>query len=191
MARFYTPSGRCIQKPYAGADYEYDIYKRWIEGEMFVKDSIKIDSTEAYRTVSGRIVYGGGGIIPDIFVPVDTTKATNFYIKCNKKATQMRYASMIFDKHKNKLSEISDYEALDVFLDGLDIPSGFLAFALSKDGIRAADGEWAKSEPYLMPQLRALVARYSKLGDNAFYKLYQPVDDVVKAALSAENTVAL
>lgn len=191
VARFYTPSGRCIQKPYAGADYEYDIYKRWIEGEMFVKDSIKIDSTEVYKTVSGRIVYGGGGIIPDIFVPVDTTKATNFYIKCNKKATQMRYASMIFDKYKNKLSEISDYEALDVFLDGLDIPSGFLAFALSKDGIRAADGEWAKSEPYLMPQLRALVARYSKLGDNAFYKLYQPVDDVVKAALSAENTVAL
>lgn len=103
----------------------------------------------------------------------------------------MRYASMIFDKYKNKLSEISDYEALDVFLDGLDIPSGFLAFALSKDGIRAANGEWSKSEPYLMPQLRALVARYSKLGDNAFYKLYQPVDDVVKAALSAETTVAL
>lgn len=188
VARFYTPSGRCIQKPYSGDDYNYDIYKRWVDGEMFAKDSIRIDSTEAYKTVSGRTVYGGGGIIPDVFVPVDTSKATSFFIRCNKKATQMRYASMIFDKYKNELSAISDYKSLNAFLERIDIPSGFMAFASSKDGISPAPGEWAETEPYLLPQLRALVARYSKLGDNAFYKLYQSVDDVVKSALDTMNS---
>ena len=71
VARFYTPSGRCIQKPYSD-DYQYDIYKRYADGEMFDKDSIKVDKNEVYHTVGGRTVYGGGGITPDIFVPEDT-----------------------------------------------------------------------------------------------------------------------
>ena len=97
VARFYTPSGRCIQKPYS-EDYQYDIYKRYADGEMYDADSIKVDSTAAYKTVAGRTVYGGGGIIPDIFVPVDTTRVTKFFIACNKKATQMRFAPVMFDR---------------------------------------------------------------------------------------------
>ncbi|MBQ2530972.1 MAG: S41 family peptidase, partial [Bacteroidales bacterium] len=85
VARFYTPSGRCIQKPYSD-DYQYDIYKRYTDGEMYDADSIKVDSTLAYKTVGGRTVFGGGGIIPDVFVPLDTTKASKFFIACNKKA---------------------------------------------------------------------------------------------------------
>ena len=99
VARFYTPSGRCIQKPYA-KDYQYDIYKRYADGEMFEKDSMKVDRNEVYKTVGGRTVYGGGGIIPDVFVPMDTTKATSFFIKCNNKATQMRFSSAMFDKYR-------------------------------------------------------------------------------------------
>lgn len=188
VARFYTPSGRCIQKPYTSNDeYEYDIYKRWADGEMFDKDSIKVDSTESYKTVKGRTVYGGGGIIPDVFVPMDTTKATKFYISCNKKATAMRFASHIFDKNKARLSQISDYKDLDKFLASVDIPSSFVAFAAKHDGIVAAPGEWTKTEPYMLPQLRALIARFSKLGENAFYMYYLPVDDVVKAALNSKE----
>ena len=182
IARFYTPSGRCIQKPYS-SDYQYDIYKRYADGEMFDRDSIKVDSTEIYHTVGGRTVYGGGGIVPDVFVPVDTTLATKYFIKCNKKATQMRFASYIFDKYGKRLSSIDNYPQLDAFLDELEIPSKFQVYAASVDGIKAADGEWKMTAPYMVPQLRALIGRYSKLSDNAFYRIYLEIDDVVKAAL--------
>ena len=182
VARFYTPSGRCIQKPYSD-DYQYDIYKRYTDGEMFDKDSIKFDKNEAYKTVGGRTVYGGGGIVPDVFVPMDTTAATRFFIRCNKKATQMRFASAMFDKYGRQLSAIDDYAELDAFLDRLDIPARFKAYAADVDGIRPAPGEWEKTENYLLPQLRALVGRYSKLGDNAFYRIYLKIDNVVKAAM--------
>lgn len=134
VARFYTPSGRCIQKPYS-EDYQYDIYKRYADGEMYDADSIKVDSTAAYKTVAGRTVYGGGGIIPDIFVPVDTTRATKFFIACNKKATQMRFASAMFDKYKSRLSEIDNDAELGIFLDRMNIPSAFREYASLKDGI--------------------------------------------------------
>lgn len=182
VARFYTPSGRCIQKPYSD-DYQYDIYKRYADGEMFDKDSIKVDKNEVYHTVGGRTVYGGGGIVPDVFVPVDTTSATRFFIKCNKKATQMRFASSIFDKYGKQLSAIDNYASLEAYLDGLDIPSKFRAYAAKTDGIVPAPGEWEETCPYLLPQLRALVGRYSKLGDNAFYRIYLRIDPVLKAAL--------
>lgn len=189
VARFYTPSGRCIQKPYSD-DYGYDLYNRYATGEMFDADSIKVDSTAAYKTVGGRTVYGGGGIIPDVFVPLDTTAATKFYVACNKKATAMRYASSVFDRYKGRLGDIDDYASLDKFLDSIDIPGGFMSFAQSKDGIRpSSEAEWNKTLPYLLPQLRALVGRYSKLGDNAFYKLYLPMDNDVQKAIEVSSSV--
>ena len=185
VARFYTPSGRCIQKPYSD-DYRYDIYKRYTDGEMYDADSIKVDSTLTYKTVAGRTVYGGGGIIPDVFVPVDTTRASQFYISCNRKATPMRFASAMFDRYRASLSEISDFEELERFLDRLDIPSKFREYASAKDGITCSDKEWKETEEYLLPQLRALTGRYSKLGDNAFYKLYLGVDTTVMKAIGTE-----
>ncbi len=190
VARFYTPSGRCIQKPYGDDDYEYDIYQRYADGEMFDSDSVRIDSTEAYKTVGGRTVYGGGGIIPDVYVPMDTTRVTQFYMNCNRKASQMRFASEMFDKYKSQLMEINDFGELERFLDGIGLRTRFIAFS-KKDGITLKPGEWEKTEPYLMPQLRALVGRYSKLGDNAFYKLYLPVDDVVTVALESPSVIGL
>ena len=185
VARFHTPSGRCIQKPYS-SDYQYDIYKRYEDGEMFDADSIKVDSTLAYKTVGGRTVFGGGGIIPDVFVPLDTTKASKFFIACNKKATQMRFASDMFDRFKGTISGIDDYEELNKALDRLDIPSSFREFASSKDGITCSQKEWDETQDYLIPQLRALIGRYSKLGDNAFYKMYLKVDDTLKKAIESD-----
>ncbi|MBR4755597.1 MAG: S41 family peptidase, partial [Bacteroidales bacterium] len=185
VARFYTPSGRCIQKPYSD-DYRYDIYKRYSGGEMYDADSIKVDSTAAYKTVAGRTVYGGGGIIPDIFVPLDTTRASNFYIACNKKATQMRFASAMFDRYKGSLSGIEDFPSLESFLDRIDIPAKFREYASRTDGISCSDKEWKETEDYLLPQLRALTGRYSKLGEDAFYKLYLGVDTTVKKAIESD-----
>ena len=183
VSRFYTPSGRCIQKPY-DKDYAYDIYERYAHGEMTSADSMKVDTSAVYYTVKGRRVYGGGGIIPDVFVPIDTTKATRFFINCNKKATTVRFASAMFDKYKGELAEIEDFDKLTAYLESIDLDSQFLEFADKVDGIRPANGEWAESRVYMMPQINALVGRYSKLSDEAFHRFYIPIDDNIQTALT-------
>ena len=188
VARFYTPSGRCIQKPY-GKDYAMDIYERYAHGEMMSADSMKVDTTEVYYTVKGRRVYGGGGIIPDVFVPIDTTKATDFYIQANRKATPVRFASYMFDRYKGQLSQIDDFEKLSAWLDSIDIEGQFLKYASDVDGIKASDKEWKETRDYMLPQLKALTGRFSKLDDEAFYRFYMPVDDVIQAALSHSSKV--
>lgn len=182
IARYYTPSGRCIQKPYSD-DYELDYYKRYENGELVDADSIKVDKSLEFTTVGGRKVYGGGGIIPDVFVPMDTTRASTFYIKCNRKATPMRFASYYFDGHKAELSAIEDYAELIKYLDSAHLDTQFLRFAASKDGIVPKAGEWEDSKSYMMTAIRALVGRYSKLGDKAYYHIYLEIDETVKAAL--------
>lgn len=188
VSRFYTPSGRCIQKPY-NKDYEYDIYERYAHGEMTSADSMKVDTTALFYTVKGRRVYGGGGIIPDVFVPMDTTKATTFHVQCNRKATMMRFAQSMLDKYRVSLSEIDDFNELELYLDRLDLGSQFLEYASRVDGIKPKEGEWEESEPYLMPQIKALVGRFSKLEDEAFYRFYIPIDDTIKAALKNSSKV--
>ena len=188
VARFYTPSGRCIQKPY-DKDYAYDIYERYAHGEMTSADSIKVDTTALYYTVRGRRVYGGGGIIPDVFVPVDTTKATNFYISCNRKTTHVRFASSIFDKHRTELSQIDDFDRLVTYMESLDLETQFLDYAARVDGIRPRKGEWEETKVYLMPQINALVGRYSKLDQEAFYRFYLPIDDILLKAMDSPSKV--
>lgn len=167
VARFYTPSGRCIQKPYTD-DYGYEVIKRYNSAEMIYADSMKVES---------------GGIIPDVFVPIDTTKVGAFYVNCNKKATAMRFASAYFDSHREQLSAIDDYDKLLSYLDGAGLEQKFLDFAKAKDGLLPSGEEWEKEKHYMMTQVRALVGRYSKLTDNAYYHLYLDIDDSFKAAL--------
>lgn len=188
VARFHTPSGRCIQKPY-DKDYAYDIYERYAHGEMTSADSMKVDTTSVYYTVKGRKVYGGGGIVPDVFVPIDTTKATKFYIDCNKKATAVRFASSMFDRYRGALSQIDDFDRLSSWLDGIGLEKQFLEFAAETDGLKPKDGEWEKTRDYMMPQLKALTGRFSKLDDEAFYRFYMPVDDVIEYALKNPSTL--
>ena len=166
VARFYTPSGRCIQKPYTD-DYEYEVIKRYNTSEMVCADSMKVEN---------------GGIVPDVFVPIDTTKIGAFYIGCNKKATAMRFASAYFDSHRDRLSSIDDYDKLISYLDGDHLDAKFLAFAKAKDSLSPTPEEWEREKHYMMTQVRALVGRYSKLGDNAYYHLYLDIDDIFKAA---------
>ena len=188
VARFYTPSGRCIQKPY-DKDYAYDIYERYAHGEMVSADSVKVDTTSLYYTVKGRPVYGGGGIIPDIFVPIDTTRATRFYINCNKKATAMRFASSMFDKYRSSLTQIDDFDRLADWLDSIGLEAQFLKYAADVDKLSPKAGEWEATRSYMMPQLRALVGRYSKLDDEAFYRFYLPVDDVIQKAMESDQNL--
>ncbi len=167
VARYYTPSGRCIQKPYSD-DYDYEVLRRYDSGEMIHADSMRVEK---------------GGILPDVFVPVDTTRAGAFYVGCNRKATAMRFASAFFDAHKAELSAINDYDRLLTYLDRSGLEQQFLSFAKSKDGLVPSPGEWETDRPYLLTQIRALVGRYSKLGDKAYYHLFLQTDDVFKAAM--------
>ena len=168
VARFYTPSGRCIQKPY-GDDYNYEVLRRYEGGEMLAADSMKVEN---------------GGILPDVFVPVDTTRASRFFIECRNKATTMRFASAFFDRHREELGSIDDFDMLIRYLDRSDLERQFLEYARTVDGLTPAAGDWGEDKPYLMAQVRALVGRYSKLGDNAYYHLYLPIDRDVAAAIA-------
>ena len=182
VARFYTPSGRCIQKPYA-KNYAYDIYERYAHGEMVSADSVKVDTTAIFHTLAGRTVYGGGGIVPDIFVPIDTTKATRFYLDCNKKATAMRFASSMFDRYRKSLSSIEDFNSLERWMEEVSVEKQFLEFAAREDGLKPLAGEWEKSRQYMLPSVKALVGRYSRLDDEAFYRFYLPIDETISTAM--------
>ena len=166
VARFYTPSGRCIQKPYT-EDYDYEILRRYDSGEMVNADSMRVED---------------GGILPDVFVPIDTTRAGDFYVNCNRKATTMRFASEYFDAHRQELLDIDDYDTLLDYLDGAGLERLFLDFARREDGLAPSAGEWNSDRQYIMTQVYALVGRYSKLGDNAYYHLFLQTDDSFKAA---------
>ncbi len=191
VARFYTPSGRCIQKPYTD-DYHYDIIRRYNDGEMTDADSIKVNKSKMYLTAGGRKVYGGGGIIPDVFVPMDTTLASQFYIDCNRKATSMRFASDFFDTHKATLSSIDDYDALVKYLDSADLERLFLAFARTKDSlVPQSEQDWKDTREYMMPQVKALVGRYSKLGDKAYYHLFLDMDTTFIEALKPHEIITV
>lgn len=184
VARFHTPSGRCIQKPYDKSErYMYDLIERYNHGELVSADSMKVDTTVVYHTVKGRKVYGGGGIIPDVFVPMDTTRATDFYLQCSRKATTMRFASSMFDKYKSRLSQIDDFDELEQYMESVSVEDQFVKYAADVDKIFPAPGEWEESREYMMPQVKGLVGRYSKLGEEAFYRFYLPIDDAIQKAL--------
>ncbi len=168
VARFYTPSGRCIQKPYSD-DYDYEVLKRYSEGEMVEADSMKLSK---------------GGILPDVFVPIDTTRATGFYINCNRKATAMRFASSYFDAHRSEFELIDEYSELLAYFRTSGIERDFLGYASRVDGLTPSGTEWADSKDYMLTQVYALIGRYSRLGDNAFYHIYLNIDDCYKAAIS-------
>ncbi|MBO4684371.1 MAG: hypothetical protein J5600_03465, partial [Desulfovibrio sp.] len=148
---------------------DYEVLRRYESGEMVTADSMRVEK---------------GGILPDVFVPVDTTRAGAFYVACNRKATAMRFASAWFDSHGRELAAIDNYDALLDYLDRANLEREFLAFAKSKDGLVPDPKEWATEKQYLMTQVQALVGRYSKLGDKAYYHLFLQIDDTFKAAMA-------
>ena len=181
VARYHTPSGRCIQKPY-GDDYGYDIYERYLHGEMMSVDSIKVNDSLKFTTRAGRTVYGGGGIIPDVFVPIDTTHYTDYLGKCNRQSLQVKFANQVADRNRSRLREITDMTSLNRFLDGLDLKRDFIAFTRSQ-GVVPTDAEWAVSGETILVQLRALIGRNTPMNDDAFYPIYLTIDNVVEAAM--------
>lgn len=181
VARYYSPSGRCIQKPYSDA-YGYDIYERYLHGEMTSVDSIKVNDSLQFTTRGGRTVYGGGGIIPDVFVPLDTTRYTDFLGQCNRQSLQVKFATRMSDRYRASLREIHDLPALNRFLDGLPLKDEFIAYTTAA-GVKPTPQEWEVSGPLLLVQIRALIGRNTPMNDEAFYPIWLTTDNVMEAVL--------
>ncbi|MFA7033829.1 MAG: S41 family peptidase [Bacteroidales bacterium] len=187
VARFYTPTGRCIQKPYSD-DYYADIYERYVHGEMMSADSIKVNDSLRFTTPKGKTVYGGGGIVPDIFVPIDTVGVTDFMVNCNRQSLLIKYANELADKNRKALRNIHTMNDLNVFLDKLDLGTGFLAYAKVKEVV-PKDDEWKISGDIMVTQLRALIGRYTPMDNEGFYPIYLTLDNVTQKALENRATV--
>ena len=135
IARYYTPSGRCIQKPYTdGADYDGDWMKRYQQGEFFSQDSIK-HTGPAYHTKNGRTVYGGGGITPDIFVPEDTLGVTSYDKEASMSGLILQFAYTYTDENRAILSKMTDYKEMERFLKKQNTVEKFVAYA-DKNGLK-------------------------------------------------------
>ena len=184
VARYYTPSGRCIQKPYTlgdQKDYEKDLTERWEHGEFYSADSIHFSDTTTYRTKNGRIVRGGGGIMPDVFVGRDTTLNTPYYNKCVNLAITYQFAYAYTDKHRKELSQFKDWQALEKHLNKQNILRDFVAFAKEKD-IAPNEEQIQKSKPLLTRLLNAYIVR-NILGDDGFFPLFERDDEITKKAI--------
>ena len=184
VARYYTPSGRCIQKPYTlgdQEDYDKDLLERWEHGEFYSADSIHFADTTAYYTDGGRKMYGGGGIMPDIFVGRDTTLNTPWYNRCINLAYTYQFAYKYTDEHRKTLSKYKDWQSLEKYLLSQNILREFVAFAKEK-GVDPNEAEIQKSRPLMTRLLNAYIVR-NILGDEGFFPLFERDDEITKVAV--------
>ena len=184
VARYYTPSGRCIQKPYTlgdQEDYEKDLMERFEHGEFYSADSIHFTDTTTYRTKGGRIVRGGGGIMPDVFVGRDTTLNTPWYNRCVNLAYTYQFAYSYTDKHRKELARYKDWQSLEKYLLKQDVLAEFVRFAEDK-GVERNDAEIQKSRPLMTRLLNAYIVR-DMLGDEGFFPLFERDDEITKKAI--------
>lgn len=188
IARYYTPSGRCIQKPYHpgdDADYEADLLNRYEHGEYFSQDSIKHTGPE-YHTVLGRTVYGGGGITPDIFVPEDTTDFTSYYKQAVMSGLILQYAFIYADENQEKLHSYVEMKPLVQYLEEQNLVERFVAFA-DKNGLRRRNLMIMKSHKLLDKYLNSRIV-YNTLDEQAWNEYINEDDPVIKAALKVFRT---
>jgi carboxyl-terminal processing protease len=184
VARYYTPAGRCIQKPYKmGGDDEYalDLINRFENGEFFSADSIHLIDSTRYYTKKGRVVYGGGGIMPDIFVGRDTSLYTPYFTKVSNRAYTYQFAYQYTDKHRKTLEKYSDWKSLEAYLNGQNWLDEFVSFCAQK-GVPANASEIAKSRPLIKRIVQAYIVR-NILNDEGFFPLYERDDNITQKAV--------
>ncbi len=185
VQRYYTPSGRCIQKTYTpghNSEYETEILSRYDRGEIFSQDSVRVDSTLIFYTMAGRPVYGGGGIIPDAFVPSDTSGVTSYYLKVANAGLIRKYAYEYADLNRESLSEAHDTAEMLSMLpsDGVLLNS-FVRYA-DKAGIAPRWYFINQSAALIVNQIKALIAR-DIVGMDGYFEVVNTTDPVITEAL--------
>lgn len=184
IARYYTPSGRCIQKPYEKgkeSEYELDLLTRYEHGEFFSADSIKQDETEVYHTRLGRPVYGGGGIMPDIFVPQDTTGMTSYFRMAANRGLIIRYTFDYTDQNRNTLQKYDTPEKMEAYLKGQNLLNKFAAWA-EKKGLKRRNNLMMKSRRLFEMSLYGNII-YNMLGMEAYVEYLNESDKTVLKAV--------
>ncbi len=185
VARYYTPTGRSIQKPYekGGAGYEEDLLNRYLHNEYFSADSNRFADSLKFTTPGGRTVYGGGGIMPDIFVPLDTAAVTPYFVEVAGRNILYRYTMEYSDRRRETVNRIRTVAQLDSMLDAdAGLLEDFVAYA-SRQGVKPAPEQIEKSKALLTAQLRAYIGRNTPLEDAGFYAEIYPIDGTVTTAI--------
>ena len=183
IARYYTPSGRCIQKPYTagdGSNYEQDIYSRYQHGEFFSQDSIKHEGP-AYHTSIGRLVYGGGGITPDIFVAEDTLGVTSYFKQAAMSGLILQFAYNYTDNNRQKLAMFKNLKELSAYLDKQNLVEQFAAYA-DKHGLQRRNLMIRKSHKMLSRFINSRII-YGMLDDEVWTQYLNEDDPVITATL--------
>lgn len=185
IARYYTPSGRCIQKAYApGTDYDRDIINRYEHGEFYSADSIKLDKSLAFETMHGRTVYGGGGIMPDIFVPNDTAGITSYYLNVVNAGLIQKYTFDYTDRNRDRLEKSGDVAALLRMLPDDDtLLQDFVSYS-QKAGVAPRWYYINISRDLLVNQLKAMIVR-NVLGVEGYFKVFNELDPTVVSGVEA------
>lgn len=186
VSRYHTPSGRCIQKEYTPGktnDYDYDIINRFNHGEAFNADSIKLNKSLEFTTAHGRKVYGGGGIMPDVFVPNDTSGITNYYLKIANAGLLQKFAFDYCDTNRDKLNQSEDAnDLLNKLPSDETLLQSFVKYA-TQNGIPARWYYINISSALIVNQIKSLIAR-DILGSQSFYHIYNTQDNCVQKAIS-------
>lgn len=191
VSRYYTPAGRCIQKHYDKGDkegYYRDIYDRYTHGELMHADSVQFADSLQYKTlVTGRTIYGGGGIMPDVFVPLDTTLYTDYHRDIVAKGTLNQYALKYIDANRKKLEK--KYKKVDAYVRDFEVDDKMMQ-ALREmgdaDSVEYDAEEAAKSHDLIARQLKALIAR-DLFDMTAYFMVMNPIDAVYLKGLEIIN----
>ena len=189
-ARYYTPTGRSIQKPYTngdGAGYEEELWERYRNNEFFSADSIRFADSLRFVTPGGKVVYGGGGIMPDVFIPADTTDVTPYFVEVAGRNILYRYTIEYADRHREALNSVETLEELQALLAGdTRLVENFIAYA-ARQGVAPRRADIARSRRLIEAQLKAYIGRNTRLEDTGFYANIYPVDNVIVRAIEILN----
>jgi len=185
IARYYTPTGRSIQKPYNNGFDEYfdDLNLRFQRGELGISDSIQFPDSLKFVTPGGRIVYGGGGIMPDVFVPVDTTGVSAYFVRVRPFIYQ--FALKFTEQHREVLRKYTRTRELETYLDNLGLLDQFIRFAESAGISRDTEG-LRVSGRIIHTQIKAYIAR-NILDNKGFYPVWEQIDTTLKYAINYLN----
>ena len=182
IARYFTPTGRSIQKPYTNGndeEYDMDLVRRYNNNEFFSADSIHFADSLKFTTPKGKVVYGGGGIMPDVFVPMDTTDMTRYYIEVTGRNILYRYTLEYADRHREAINSVRTMEELQALLDGdKTLFEDFVQYA-ARQGVKPVRSDIARSRKIMEAQLRAYIGRNTALEDDGFYYNIYPIDEVL------------
>lgn len=186
VARYYTPTGRSIQKPYTPGDemsYHMDIINRYVNNELFSADSIHFADSLKFTTPGGRTVYGGGGIMPDIFIPIDTLGMTKYYNEVWNSNVLYRYTLDFTDRHRADIDAVESLAQLDSLLSAHNLINDFTRYA-ERNGIPTNRAELATSRRIIEAQLRAYIGRNALDNESGFYYNIYPIDDAMQRAVA-------